>query len=95
MPFMLPVSKSFARRWQAPQRFVLSNNDGCVIARSIEAKPYVKMGIAVHKVQKQISVYGINVCSRLFGEISRGANEARSVMLKHSFSHSLTLLAYT
>lgn len=53
---------------------VLSNNDGCVIARSIEAKPYIKMGIAVHKVQKQIRDYGINVCSAnfaLYGDISR------------------------
>jgi DNA polymerase V len=26
---------------------VLSNNDGCVIARSAEAKPWIKMGNAV------------------------------------------------
>ncbi len=53
---------------------VLSNNDGCVIARSVEAKPLVKMGIAVHKIQREIRDFGINVCSAnfaLYGDISR------------------------
>ena len=53
---------------------VLSNNDGCVIARSAEAKPLVKMGIAVHKIQREIREFNINVCSAnfaLYGEISR------------------------
>ncbi len=53
---------------------VLSNNDGCVIARSIEAKPLVKMGIAVHTIQREIRDFNINVCSAnfaLYGDVSR------------------------
>ena len=33
---------------------VLSNNDGCVIARSAEAKPFVKMGEPYFKPQPSL-----------------------------------------
>ncbi|SVS91389.1 Error-prone [Klebsiella pneumoniae] len=38
---------------------VLSNNDGCVIARSPEAKPYVKMGEPYFKQKDMFRRYGI------------------------------------
>jgi len=55
---------------------VLSNNDGCVIARSRAAKrlPGVAMGAPVHTLRRQIRAYGITVCSAnfaLYGDLSR------------------------
>lgn len=43
---------------------VLSNNDGCVVARSKEAKALgIKMGVPVFKIQAQIKQCGIQVFS--------------------------------
>ncbi len=52
---------------------VLSNNDGCVIARSNEAKPFVPMGAAAFKYknvfeQNKISVFSSNYA--LYGDMS-------------------------
>jgi len=52
---------------------VLSNNDGCVIARSREAKPYVKMGEVAFKNLEKFKRHGINVFSSnyaLYGDMS-------------------------
>ena len=54
---------------------VLSNNDGCVIARSAEAKALgIPMGIPVFKIQSMISQHQIHVFSSnfaLYGDISQ------------------------
>jgi|TARA_R100000049_G_C1944068_1_gene88701 DNA polymerase V len=54
---------------------VLSNNDGCVVARSREAKALgIKMGVPVHHIQNEIRRYGIQVFSSnytLYGDMSR------------------------
>lgn len=42
---------------------VLSNNDGCVIARSNEAKPFIPMGAVYHKYKKEIKENNIHVFS--------------------------------
>lgn len=42
---------------------VLSNNDGCVIARSAEAKPLVKMGALFHEIQGDLKRQGVMVSS--------------------------------
>lgn len=53
---------------------VLSNNDGCVVARSAEVKKLgIKMGVPVFKIQDDIKRYGIKVFSSnytLYGDIS-------------------------
>ena len=52
---------------------VLSNNDGCVIARSAEAKAHVEMGAPWHKIKKEVRRLGIVVFSSnypLYGDIS-------------------------
>lgn len=46
---------------------VLSNNDGCVIARSPEAKPFVKMG---EPYFKQRTCFAGTVLSRLAATMS-------------------------
>ncbi|PXX89129.1 DNA polymerase V subunit UmuC [Marinobacter vulgaris] len=54
---------------------VLSNNDGCVVARSKEAKALgIKMGVPVHHITTEIHQYGIEVFSSnytLYGDMSR------------------------
>ncbi len=53
---------------------VLSNNDGCVVARSQEVKDLgIKMGVPLFKVQDEIKQHGIQVFSSnytLYGDIS-------------------------
>ena len=53
---------------------ILSNNDGCVIARSNEAKALgIKMGVPAFQIQKEIKKHGIAVYSSnytLYGDMS-------------------------
>lgn len=54
---------------------VLSNNDGCAVARSDEAKALgIKMGEPLHLLRDKIAAYGVRVFSSnytLYGDISR------------------------
>ena len=60
---------------------VLSNNDGCVIARSQEAKDLgIKMGVPAFEIKDMIKTHGVNVFSSnyaLYGDIS---NRVMSVL---------------
>ena len=52
---------------------VLSNNDGCVIARSYDAKPFVKMGEPYFLIKHKLRQHGIVAFSSnyaLYGDIS-------------------------
>ncbi|MEA3233754.1 translesion error-prone DNA polymerase V subunit UmuC [Pseudomonas mosselii] len=52
---------------------VLSNNDGCVIARSYNAKPYVKMGEPYFQAKEKLRRHGIVAFSSnyaLYGDMS-------------------------
>lgn len=52
---------------------VLSNNDGCVIARSYDAKPYVKMGAPYFQIKDTLRQHGIVPFSSnyaLYGDMS-------------------------
>jgi DNA polymerase V len=52
---------------------VLSNNDGCVIARSYDAKPFVKMGAPYFQIKDALSKNGVQAFSSnyaLYGDIS-------------------------
>lgn len=52
---------------------VLSNNDGCVIARSADAKPFIKMGAPLHEIRSELKRHGIVAFSSnyaLYGDIS-------------------------
>ncbi|MGX5218438.1 translesion error-prone DNA polymerase V subunit UmuC [Pseudomonas segetis] len=53
---------------------VLSNNDGCVIARSADAKPFVKMGEPYFQVKERLRQKGILAFSSnyaLYGDMSQ------------------------
>lgn len=53
---------------------VLSNNDGCVIARSNEAKTLgIKMGVPAYQIKETVQKYGVSVFSSnytLYGDMS-------------------------
>lgn len=52
---------------------VLSNNDGCVIARSADAKPYVAMGAPYFQIRNTLRQHGIKAFSSnyaLYGDMS-------------------------
>ena len=52
---------------------VLSNNDGCVIARSYDAKPYVRMGEPYFQIKHKLKQHGIIPFSSnyaLYGDMS-------------------------
>lgn len=52
---------------------VLSNNDGCIIARSDEAKPLVAMGAPIYQVEKELKQKGVHIFSSnypLYGDMS-------------------------
>ena len=52
---------------------VLSNNDGCVIAWSYDAKPFVKMGAPYFQIRDDLRRHGIQVFSSnyaLYGDMS-------------------------
>jgi DNA polymerase V len=52
---------------------VLSNNDGCVIARSYDAKPFVKMGQPYFQIKDHLRRHGVVAFSSnyaLYGDIS-------------------------
>lgn len=53
---------------------VLSNNDGCVIARSADAKPFIKMGEPYFQVKDKLQEHGIVAFSSnyaLYGDMSQ------------------------
>lgn len=53
---------------------VLSNNDGCVIARSYDAKPFVKMGEPYFQIKQKLAQHGIVAFSSnygLYGDMSQ------------------------
>lgn len=68
------VERLFQPRLRGRPVVVLSNNDGCVIARSNEAKAAgVAMGAPLFKIRKLVEEHDIAVCSSnyaLYGDIS-------------------------
>lgn len=51
--FYASVEKAFQPSLRNAPVCILSNNDGCVIARSKEAKKYIKMGEPWFKIKNQ------------------------------------------
>ncbi len=76
--FFASCEKVFRPDWAEKPVVVLSNNDGCVIARSAEAKPLVAMGTPWFRVKKTAEREGIVVRSTnfvLYGDMSRRVME--------------------
>lgn len=66
---------------------VLSNNDGCVIARSAEAKLFIPMGAPIHQWKHVVEQHGITVFSAnfaLYGDLS-----SRIMSIMGRFTHRM------
>jgi DNA polymerase V len=71
--FYASCERIFNPKLNAKPIVVLSNNDGCVIARSNEAKPFVPMGAVAFKYKEIFKQNDINVFSSnyaLYGDMS-------------------------
>ena len=72
--FYASCERAFNPFWNGRPIVVLSNNDGCVIARSNEAKLLgIKMGIPAYQIKTMIEQYNIGVFSSnytLYGDMS-------------------------
>lgn len=73
--FYVSCERLFDRSLAGVPTIVLSNNDGCAIARSDEAKALgIRMGDPLHLIQDKVEKHGIRVFSSdytLYGDISR------------------------
>lgn len=72
--FYASCERSFNPSLKGKPIVVLSNNDGCIIARSNEAKPYVPMGASTHKYENIFKQHDIQVFSSnypLYGDLSQ------------------------
>ncbi len=76
--FYVSCERVFDRRLEGVPVLVLSNNDGCAIARSQEVKALgIKMGTPAFKIRGLIARHGIRVFSSnyaLYGDMSRRVN---------------------
>lgn len=72
--FYASCERVFNPYWNNRPVVVLSNNDGCVIARSNEAKVLgIKMGVPAYQIKTEIEQYNIGVFSSnytLYGDMS-------------------------
>ena len=77
--FYVSCERVFDHRLEAVPVIVLSNNDGCAIARSNEAKAIgIRMGEPFFKIRKAVKQHGIRYLSSnymLYGDMSRRVNE--------------------
>lgn len=63
---------------------VLSNNDGCVIARSNEAKPFIPMGAPAFKFKAMFEQHHINVFSSNFALYGDMSNRVMNILTTYS-----------
>lgn len=83
--FYVSCERLFRPDLEKASVIVLSNNDGCVIARSAESKIHFKMGDIFHQIQDKIKETGTKVFSSnypLYGSLS-----ARTVQIYHQFTN--------
>lgn len=88
--FYASCERAFNPYWNGRPVVVLSNNDGCVIARSNEAKLIgIKMGVPAYQIKTEIEQYGIGAFSSnytLYGDMSN-----RVMTMLSSYSPSIEI----
>ena len=69
---------------------VLSNNDGCAVARSNEAKALgIKMGVPIFQIKELVEQHKVNVFSsnyELYGDLS---NRVMNILSTYSPQHEI------
>ena len=85
--FYASCERVFNPRLEGRPLIVLSNNDGCVVARSNEAKRLgIKMGVPVFKIRELVLRHRVLVFSSnytLYGDMSRRVMEVQQVVPIH------------
>lgn len=88
--FYASCERVFKPQYRNTPIVVLSNNDGCVIARSNEAKALgIKMGVPFYQIKEEIKKYNIQVFSSnytLYGDMSN-----RVMTILSSFSPNIEI----
>ena len=83
--FYASCERIFQPQWEGKPVVILSNNDGCVIARSNEAKALnIPMGAPAFKYKKQFKQQGVKVFSSnypLYGDMS---NRVMTILEKYT-----------
>src|SRR5918912_982048 len=73
--FYVSCERVFNAKLHSRPVVVLSNNDGCVVARSQEAKALgIKMGVPIFQIQHLVETYDVKVYSSnyaLYGDMSQ------------------------
>ena len=91
--FFVSCERVFNPRLEGCPVVVLSNNDGCIIARSNEAKALsIPMGMPLFEANKLIRHYGIHVYSsnyQLYGDMSERVMSALGTFTPHIEIYSI------
>ncbi len=83
--FYVSCERAFQPELNNKPTIVLSNNDGCAIARSNEVKALkIPMGEAIHKIHSQVQLHGIQIRSANFTLYGDMSSRFMSVIEKHS-----------
>lgn len=91
--FYVSAERLFKQALRGRPVIVLSNNDGCAIARSKEAKVLgIRMGHAAHELQPLVRHHGLVMCSAnftLYGDMSRRVLAVVRDALPHTEAYSI------
>src|SRR5438034_3545585 len=84
--FYVSCEKVFSGAIQAKPTIVLSNNDGCVVARSNDVKKWIKMGQPVFEVEDIIKEHDIQVFSSNYTLYATMSDRVMHVLSQFSLS---------
>ena len=91
--FYASCERQFQPQYEGKPVVVLSNNDGCVIARSNEAKEIgIKMGVPFFQIKDVCAKYGVTAFSsnyELYGDMSRRVMSALTEFVKEVDIYSI------
>ncbi len=90
--FYCSCERAFNAALQGKPVIVLSNNDGCVVARSNEVKPFIKMGQPVFECQELIEQHHIQVFSSnypLYADVSNRIMQILATFSSHIEVYSI------
>ncbi len=90
--FYVSCERVFRPDLEGKPVIVLSNNDGCAVARSAEAKAWIRMGDPEFKIRdiirrEKIAVFSSNYA--LYGDLSRKVNDVLGTMVPTIETYSI------